>query len=207
MDEPKWLHWVRELQAIAQTGLAFSQDPYDLGRYQRLRAIAAEMFSAGSGAEFARVESTFAQETGYATPKVDVRGAVFRDQRILLVQEASDGGWTLPGGWADVNQSVRECVEREIREESGFEARALKLAAVCDFRRQGHRSVLPFSIYKMFFVCELIGGEARTSIETSGVDFFDPDSLPPLSLGRTNPRQIALMFAHRQNPDLPTEFD
>lgn len=207
IDEPQWLLWARELQGIAQTGLAFTQDPYDQERYRRLRAIAAEMFSQASGVEVARIESLFSRETGYATPKVDVRGAVFRERRILLVQEASDGGWTLPGGWADVNQSARESVEREIREESGFEARALKLAAVCDYRRQGHRHVGPYSIYKMFFVCELTGGVARTSIETSGVDFFDPDKLPPLSVGRTNARQIALMFAHRHNPDLPAEFD
>jgi ADP-ribose pyrophosphatase YjhB (NUDIX family) len=207
IDEPKWLLWAREVQAIAQTGLAFTQDPYDLERYQRLRVIAAEMVADGTGVELERIQSLFAQEVGYATPKVDVRGAVFRDQRILLVREVSDGGWTLPGGWADVNQSARECVEREIREESGFEARALKLAAVCDYRRQGHRNALPYSIYKMFFVCELTGGAARTSLETSGVDFFDPHQLPPLSLGRTNPRQIALMFAHREDPTLPAEFD
>jgi len=207
MDEPKWLLWARELQAIAQTGLAFTRDPYDLERYQRLRGIAAEMFSRGSGVELERIESMFAQEAGYATPKVDVRGAAFRDQRILLVQEVSDGGWTLPGGWADVNQSARECVEREIREESGFEARALKLAAVYDYHRQGHRNPLPYSIYKLFFICELTGGEARTSLETSGVEFFPLEQLPPLSLGRTNPRQIERMFAHRREAGLPTEFD
>jgi len=204
--EPSWLLWVRELQAIAQTGLAFSQDPYDLERYVRLRSLAAEMFAAGAGAEFGRVQQMFELESGYATPKVDVRGAVFRGDRILLVQEATDGGWTLPGGWADVNQSARECVEREIREESGFEARALKLAAVHDYRRQGHARPLPYSIYKLFFLCELTGGEARTSLETSAVDFFELGALPALSQGRTNRGQIELMFAHRRDPQLPTEF-
>ena len=207
MSEPQWLLWVRELQAVAQTGLAFSQDPYDLERYQKVRAIAAAMFAGGAGADFGRVHEAFALESGYATPKVDVRGAVFRDDRILLVRETSDGGWTLPGGWADVNQSPGECVEREIREDSGFEARALKLAAVCDYRRQGHSSPLPYSIYKLFFICELTGGQARTSVETDGVDFFAPNQLPPLSLGRTNPRQIERMVAHRRDPTLATEFD
>jgi ADP-ribose pyrophosphatase YjhB (NUDIX family) len=207
MEEPQWLLWARELQAIAQTGLAFTQDPYDAERYQRLRGIAAEMFSAGSGVAIDRIVSMFERDVGYATPKVDVRGAVFRDGRILLVQEASDGGWTLPGGWADVNQSAREAVEREIREESGYEARALKLAAVYDYRRQGHRNPLPNSIYKLFFVCELTGGEARVSLETTGVDFFDPEHLPALSLGRTNPWQVARMVAHRRDPSIPTEFD
>src|SRR5579863_7831048 len=125
MDDPNWLLWATELQAIAQTGLTFSKDRYDLDRYQRLRAIAVAMLASGSGAPVERISALFEQDVGYPTPKVDVRGAVFRDERILLVREISDGRWTLPGGWADVNQTARECVEREIQEESGFEARAL----------------------------------------------------------------------------------
>ncbi len=207
MDEPSWLLWARELQALAQTGLAFSADPYDLERYRRVRAIAAAMVAEGSGAPIARVETLFEQDLGYATPKVDVRAAVFQDQRILLVRETSDGGWTLPGGWADVNQSARECVEREVFEESGFEATAVKLAAVYDYRRQGNRNPHPFSIYKFFFICELVGGVATPSLETSEVEFFAPDALPPLSLGRTNPAQIERMFAHWRQPQLPTDFD
>src|ERR1700677_2449507 len=132
MDDPAWLLWARELQAIAQTGLTFCGDPYDLERYQRVREIAFAMFAHGSGTAAPRIQDLFEQDLGYPTPKVDVRGAVFREQRILMVREVSDGRWTLPGGWADVNQSARECVEREIREESGYEARAVKLAAVYD---------------------------------------------------------------------------
>jgi len=207
MGEPAWLLWARELQAIAQTGLAFGADAYDLERYQRLRAIAAEMLAQGSGGEPALIKGLFEQDLGYPTPKVDVRGAVFREQRILMVREVSDGAWTLPGGWADVNQSPRECVEREVREESGFEAHAIKLAAVYDYQRQGHQRSHPYSIYKLFFLCELTGGEARGSIETSAVDFFALEHLPPLSLGRITANQIARMFAHRQQPDLATEFD
>jgi ADP-ribose pyrophosphatase YjhB (NUDIX family) len=206
VSDPKWLLWVRELQAMAQTGLAFSHDPYDLERYRRLRAIAAEMLSAGSGAELSFVQSLLEQDMGYATPKVDVRGAVFRDDRILLVREVSDGGWTMPGGWADVNQSARECVEREILEESGFEARARKLVALHDYRRQGQSRVQPYSIYKVFFLCELVGGEARTSLETDAVAFFLPDALPTLSVGRTNRDQIELMCAHYRDPRLPADF-
>ncbi|HEY6451938.1 MAG TPA: NUDIX hydrolase N-terminal domain-containing protein [Steroidobacteraceae bacterium] len=207
MDEPTWLLWARELQAIAQTGLTFCHDQYDLQRYQRLREIAAAMFARGSGAEAARVEELFEQDLGYPTPKVDVRGAVFRGERVLMVREISDGGWTLPGGWADVNQSARECVEREVREESGFEVRAFKLAGVYDYARQGGPRMHPYSIYKLFFLCELIGGAARPSMETSAVDFFDLDALPVLSVGRTNARQIDRMFAHRRDPALPAEFD
>jgi len=207
MDEPKWLLWARELQAIAQTGLTFSNDRYDLERYQRLRAIAVAMLASGSGAPVERISALFEQDLGYPTPKVDVRGAVFREQRILLVREISDGFWTLPGGWADVNQSASECVEREIQEESGFQTRALKLAAVWDYRRQRQVASHPYSIYKFFFICELIGGEASPSIETSAVEFFPLDQLPDLSLGRVTPEQIGRMYAHRRNPQLMTEFD
>jgi ADP-ribose pyrophosphatase YjhB (NUDIX family) len=207
MDEPNWLLWARELQAIAQTGLTFSGDRYDIERYQRLRAIAVAMLASGSGAPGERISALFEQDLGYPTPKVDVRGAVFHDERILLVREISDGRWTLPGGWADVNQSAKECVEREIQEESGFQARALKLAAVWDYRRQGHVYSHPYSIYKLFFICELIGGAASPSLETSAVEFFQPDRLPELSLGRVTPAQIERMYAHRRNPELMTDFD
>jgi ADP-ribose pyrophosphatase YjhB (NUDIX family) len=207
MEDPEWLVWVRELQAIAQTGLTFASDRYDLDRYQRLRAIAVAMMASGSGATVERISGLFEQDLGYPTPKVDVRGAVFRDQRILLVREISDGNWTLPGGWADVNQSPRECVEREIQEESGYRARALKLAAVWDYRRQRPAASHPYSIYKLFFVCELTGGEASPSMETSAVEFFALDQLPPLSLGRVTPEQIGRMYEHWRNPELMTEFD
>ena len=161
----------------------------------------------GSGTPVERIEALFAQDLGYPTPKVDVRAAAFRDGRILMVRETSDGRWTLPGGWADVNQSARECVEREVREESGYTVRALKLAGVYDYRRQGHVPSHPYSIYKLFFVCELTGGAAQTSIETSEIGFFALDALPELSRGRANAAQIARMFAHRAEPALPTEFD
>jgi len=207
-DEPQWLLWARELQAMAQAGLTFSQDPYDQERYRRLRVIAAEAMAAGCDEPVERIRSLFERDVGYPTPKVDVRGAVFRNGRILLVREISDGGWTLPGGWADVNQSPRQCVEREIAEESGFQARASKLAAVWDARRQGYAYRHPYSIYKLFFICELIGGAARSSIETSEVGFFAPGGLPAqLSQGRANAQQIARMFEHRRDPTLPTEFD
>jgi ADP-ribose pyrophosphatase YjhB (NUDIX family) len=206
MDEPQWLLWTRELQAIAQTGLTFSQDNYDLDRYRRLRAIAVEMFALGSNTSIERVQGLFDQDLGYPTPKVDVRAAVFRDESILLVREISDGRWTLPGGWADVNQSPKECVEREVREESGYEARAVKLAAVYD-RRLHNPSAHPYSIYKLFFVCELTGGQASPSIETSAVEFFARDRLPELSVARTSVKQIERMYEHRRHPELVTEFD
>jgi ADP-ribose pyrophosphatase YjhB (NUDIX family) len=204
--EPRWLRLARELSAMAQTGLTFSQDPFDRLRYERLRELSAQMLAQGSSADYEIILESLRGQTGYATPKVDVRGAAFRDQRILLVREITDGKWTLPGGWADVNQTPSQCVVREIAEESGFEARALKLAAVHDYQTRNHLHHKD-SIYKLLFLCEIIGGAARPSNETSEVGFFSRDDLPPLSIGRSTAAQIELMFRHRDDPGLATEFD
>src|SRR5271170_6965220 len=135
-EDPEWLSIARELRALAQTGLTFTKDRFDRQRYERLRELAANMLAMGSGADYESILGILRRESGYATPKVDVRGAAFVDGRVLLVREISDGKWTLPGGWADVNQSAAECVVREIAEESGFTAQALKLAAVYDYRKR-----------------------------------------------------------------------
>ena len=158
--EPRWLRMAREMSAMAQTGLTFSQDPFDRQRYERLRELAAELLAQGSAPDYDLILESLRRDTGYATPKVDVRGAAFQDGRVLLVREITDGKWTLPGGWADVNQTAAECVVREIAEESGFQARALKLAAVHDYQRRNHLRHKD-SIYKLFFICDLIGGAAR----------------------------------------------
>lgn len=197
------------MQAIAQTGEAFTTDPYDRERYHALRALAARMMAARGGGEPATIEALFAGQAGYATPKIGVRGAVFDgDGRILMVRETADEHrWTLPGGWAEVNQTPSQSVEREVFEESGYRVRAVKLAAVWDRARQAHPPV-SFSVVRLFFLCELLGGEATTSLETSGCGWFDEASIPAdLSLGRTQPRHIARMFAHWREPGLPTEFD
>jgi ADP-ribose pyrophosphatase YjhB (NUDIX family) len=209
MTEPDWLAWAREMQAIAQTGLAFTCDPYDRERYLQLRALAARAMAAGAGAEPARVEALFAAEDGYATPKIDVRGAAFNATgEILMVREVLDAGrWTLPGGWADVNLTPAENVAKEVSEESGFQVHVRKLAAVWDRTRQGH-GPSPFSAYKLFFICEIVGGMATPSLETSEVAFFAEDALPDdLSLGRVLPRQLRRMFAHWRQPELATEFE
>jgi len=205
-DEPKWLTIAREVRAIAQTGLSFTADGFDLQRYRRLQELAALMLAQGTP-EHESILDLLRQEKGYATPKVDVRGAAFVDGRVLMVREISDGKWTLPGGWADVNQSAGECVVREIAEESGFQARALKLAAVYDYQRSGHPAHHIDSIYKMFFICEVVGGAASASDETSEVAFFARSELPPLSLGRTTAAQIDRMFHHREHLELATDFD
>lgn len=208
--EPKWLVWARRMQALAQTGLAFTRDKYDRERFEALLDLAAEVMAAHGDTPADQIKGLFAAQTGYATPKVDVRGAAFRDGRILMVRESMDQDrWTLPGGWADVNDSPAECVRREVLEESGFQVRVTKLAAVWDRAKHAHTPPYPFHIYKMFFICEVVGGSpAAATLETNGVAFFGPDEVPAdLSLGRTLPWQVQRMFAHAADPSLPTDFD
>jgi len=209
-NAPRWLEWARQLQAIAQTGLAFSKDVYDRERYEAIRSLAAQITAAHCDVDARRIEGLFADQVGYATPKVDVRGAVFRDDgRILLVREVADGGrWTLPGGWADVNQSPTESVVREVLEEAGLHVVARKLAAVYDRERHPHQPPYAFHIYKLFFVCDIVGGEPRPGIETSEVAFFGAHEIPAdLSVSRVLPHQISRMFEHAAWPGLPTDFD
>ena len=205
--EPQLWMVARKLQALSQTGLTFSTNDYDRERYHAVSEIAAQLMAQQSETPIEVFRQMFNQQHGYATPKVDVRAAVFRDGKILLVQEASDGEWTLPGGWADVNDSPREAVEREVVEESGFRVRATKLAAVYDRAKHPHTPPFPFHIYKLFFLCEIIGGEPKTSNETLAVDFFAPDALPPLSATRILAAQVQHMFEYFKNPNLPTYFD
>jgi len=209
MSEPDWLAWAREIQGIAQTGLTFSQDPYDRDRYIALQSLAARIMAEAGSADLTRVSDLFKAQDGYATPKIDVRGAAFdAEGRILLVREVlDDGRWTLPGGWGDVNLTPAENVAKEVFEESGFHVRVSKLAAVWDRTRQGHGPA-PFSTYKLLFICDIVGGAAATSLETSEVAFFAESALPPdLSTGRVLPHQLHRMFAHRREPTLPTEFE
>jgi ADP-ribose pyrophosphatase YjhB (NUDIX family) len=186
--------------------LTFAENPYDIERYTAIRTIAAEIIAQRAGADTGQVLSLLASDAGYATPKVDVRGVVFGDGKILLVQERSDGLWTLPGGWADVGDSPAEAVVREIQEESGYETRATKLLALLDRNRHGHPPHVNH-IYKVFFGCEVIGGTPVTSHEILGVGFFAEDEIPELSLTRIVPAQIARMFEHLRQPDLSADFD
>ncbi|MGC2402302.1 MAG: NUDIX hydrolase [Acidobacteriaceae bacterium] len=205
--DPQWLSWVKRLQAIAQTGLHFTKDHYDRERYEELRSIAAEMMAVGSGMpDSKKILELFRGEHGYATPKVEVRGAVVRNGQILLVREREDGGWTMPGGWADVGESPSDMVIREVKEESGYDVAPRKLAAVFDRNKHPHPPE-PTHAYKLFFVCDLLGGEARPSFETPEVGFFSRRQLPPLSAARITAYQIEQMFEHVEHPDRPTIFD
>lgn len=204
--QPMWLDWAQKLLAIAQTGLHFTRNPYEVERFEAVKAIAEEMIAQAASVDVGHVRELFAQESGYITPKVDVRGAVFRDGQVLLVRERSDGGWTLPGGWADVGDSPSQAVEREILEESGYRARAVRLLALYDRRKHDHPPH-PFHIYKVFFLCELEGGAPVHSDETDGVGFFSLDDLPPLSTARVTAAQLRRLYELACHPDWPPDFD
>ena len=212
-SEPKWLEWAKRLQTMAQNGLHYAQDPYDIARYREISGIAQEMMSMGSETSVEKLRELFADEAGHATPKVDVRVAAFRDgaqgPEILLVREKRDGLWTLPGGWADVGEAPSLAAAREVREESGFEVRITRLLALYDRSRHGHPPHA-FHIYKVFFEAEITGGHGAGSdgVETDEVGFFTPRALPSLSLGRVVPEQIARMFElHSAGAGVPPDFD
>ena len=201
------LEWSRTLLTIAEEGLAYGGDPFDRARCEKIRILAADMAGRASGEDAGRILGLFAGDEGYATPKVDVRGVAFREGRILLVSERMDGGrWTLPGGWADLGASPAENVVREVREESGYETRAVRLLAVYDRSRHPHPPRY-FSAYKMFFLCQILGGSPNRSLETEGARFFPEDGLPELSVERTTEGQIRRMFELSRRPDLPADFD
>lgn len=207
MTTPKWLDWSQRIQSIAQAGLAYSTNPFDQERYKDLGKIAAEIMSAQSESDFGEVMRIFEAQSGYATPKVDVRGVVFKNHRILLVRELLDGGkWTLPGGWADVDESPGKAVEREVREEAGVIVKAKKLLAVYDRNLQGHPPAA-FNAYKLFFLCDLLAEATPDPIETAEPTYFAENALPELSLARVTAAELKRMFEHHRHPDLPTDFD
>lgn len=202
---PKWLELARELYSISQSGLTYCKNDYDLHNYRRLQEISAEIIANESGLSLGSAQDAFSMQAGYATPKIDVRGAVLRDGKILLVKERADGLWAMPGGWADIGDTPSEMVEREVLEESGLEVRATKVLAVYDANR-----IVPmefFHAYKIIFLCDLLGGEAHPNFEILDVGFFDPAALPPLSRGRTDTRMLDEVFAHLQDPSRPAAFD
>lgn len=203
--DPKWLRWTKRLQAIAQDGLTYTKDHYDVERYELLREIAVEIASAQSGTDQEHIRELFAAEVGPATPKVDVRAVVFCGQELMLVREPEDGRWSLPGGWADVGESLGEAVVREVYEESGYRTRATKVLAVYDRDRHGHPPY-PFHVYKIFLWCQLVDEEPSPGAETE-VGFFGEGEIPKLSLTRVVPDQIARLFEHLRNPELPADYD
>jgi ADP-ribose pyrophosphatase YjhB (NUDIX family) len=203
---PRWLEWAQEIQALAQTGSHYAENEYQRGRYQRLLEIAAEIAHESSGLEYPSILSAYRDQLGYATPKVDVRGAVFQESKLLLVRERQDNGWTLPGGWADVGDLPSAATEREVWEEAGFRVRAVKVIGVYDANRLPPLEL--FHAFKIVFLCELIDGQPTPSSETSEVAFFGLDEIPAILSGeRTRPRHIQDAFHALAEPGCPTIFD
>ncbi|SDQ77663.1 NUDIX hydrolase [Virgibacillus salinus] len=195
----KWLEWAKKIQSISQSGLSFSNDMYDIERYEELRKISAEIIEQYTDLEMEKIEELFTNETGYQTPKVDVRGAVFNDDKILMVREKIDDKWSLPGGFCDIGLSPSENIIKEVEEESGYDVVAKKLVALLDMNKHSHPPQ-PYHYYKIFIHCDLIGGQADTGIETKDVQFFSENNLPKLSTGRNTENQIKMLFGYLRNP-------
>ena len=198
-----------KLAALAQDGLTFAAGDYDLDRYRQVSQLAAELLAAVSGRPAAELAVELGRDSGYATPKIDVRGAIFDErEQVLLMREKIDGLWSLPGGWADPGDSPSAAVTREILEETGYHSSAVKLIACWDRDLQGNPPALPVHVYKLFFLCRPYGAvQAPAALETLDVGWFGLGELPPLSLGRVNHRQLERALAHHRDPGLPTEFD
>ena len=198
-----------KLAALAQDGLTFATSEYDVDRYQQARRLAAELLSALSGRPAGELTVELGRDSGYATPKIDVRGVIFDEQeRVLLMREKADGRWSLPGGWADPGESPSVAVTREILEETGYRSSAVKLLSCWDRDLQNNPPPLPVHVYKLFFLCRAEGAvQPAVTLETLAVGRFGLDELPPLSLGRVNQWQLERALAHHRDPTLPTEFD
>jgi len=203
---PAWLRWAQRLQAIAQTGLTYAQDPYDRERYEEVREIAVEMASLGLSVPPDEVRVAFGSSLGYPTPKVDVRAVVFRGGELLLVRERRSARWTFPGGWADAGDTPSLAAERETLEESGYRVKAEKVLALLDKPRHDHPPSVDYT-YKVLIRCRLLSGEPVTSHEIDAVGFFARGAPPPLDLDRTTPGQIDLAWTHQEDPSRPTDFD
>ncbi|MEC5273004.1 NUDIX hydrolase [Caldifermentibacillus hisashii] len=204
--EPKWLEWAKELQSIAQAGLTYSRDVYDLERFEQIREISMEIMSQYTKVDQSVLKNLFANETGYPTPKVDIRAVIIEDNKILLVKENSDDSWSLPGGWADIGLTPSEVAIKEVKEESGFDVKPVKLLGVLDKKCHPHPPS-PYHVYKIFIQCEIIGGGPQTGIETTAVGFFAENELPKLSEGRNTRSQIEMLFRQVNNPQEPVYFD
>jgi ADP-ribose pyrophosphatase YjhB (NUDIX family) len=202
----KWLKWASELQSIAQAGLTFSTDRYDLDRYEQIRSIVVEILHDYTDMDHKKIRDLFASETGYQTPKVDIRSAVFKNNSILMVKEKVDGAWALPGGWADVNTSVSESAIRECIEEAGAVVKPKRIIAIHHGNKHNSR-VFPFTVYKIFVECELVESKFKENTETLDARFFEIDKLPTLSFERNNPDQIKMCFDAKEKKVFETIFD
>lgn len=201
----KWLQWAVELQSIAQAGLHYTKDKYDEERFERIREISAEMISYKTEIPIEKVKDLFCNEKGYQTPKLDSRAAIFKDNKILLVQE-NNGTWSLPGGWVDVDVSVKENVIKEVKEEAGLDVTADYIIAVQD-RDKHNLPIYAYKICKIFIFCTVIGGEFQTNIETIDSKYFGLDELPNLAEEKITKEQISMCFDALNSEHWTTLFD
>ena len=202
-----WKQWAQELQFLAQCSLAYSKDKFDRERSERIREIACEMLSFKYDLPMDKIKMDFAGEIGYQTPKVETRAAVIKDNKILLVKEQFDGKWALPGGYQDVNMSIRENVIKESSEEAGAVVNPIKVVAVLDYNRHHHVN-FPYGMVKIFVLCEYITHTFNENTETLGAEFFSLDELPELSITRTTKKQLDMCFECYKNPvNWDTIFD
>ena len=202
----KWLEWATRLQSIAQSGLTFGENQYDLNRYQQIRDLSVEIMHEYTDVKHEKIIKLFASETGYQTPKVDIRAAVFKDDKILMVKEKIDSKWSLPGGWADVNTSVSESAVRECQEEAGAEVKPKRVIAIHHANKQNN-FVYPYTIYKIIVECDLLKYCFEENSETLGSGFFSSDNLPELSVERNNLDQINLCFEAKKHKLFEPVFD
>ena len=202
----KWLTWAMEIQSLAQSGLAYTDNVYDIERYERLREISAEIISERSAIPLEKVKNLFCNETGYQTPKLDTRAAVFKDGKILLVHE-NNGTWALPGGWCDVLESVKSNTIKEVKEETGLEVLTAKVIAIQD-RNKHNKPAYAYGVCKVFILCELVGGEFQKNTETTEIKYFSLETLPPkLAEEKTNKEQIEMCFRAYNDENCQTQFD
>ena len=204
-QEHQWLEWAKELQFIAQAGLTYTKDPFDKERFERVREIAAEIVSLQGRLPLAQVKDLFCNETGFQTPKLDTRAAIFKDDKILLVEE-NDGTWSLPGGWVDVMETVKSNTVKEVKEEAGLDVEAVRVIALHD-RNLHNQPPYAYNVCKVFVLCEVKGGCFHPNIETIGSGYFGLDELPPLSVDKNSYQQIEMCFAARSDKNWQVEFD
>ena len=196
-----------KLQSIAQAGLTYSTDPYDRLRFKEILDLSSNILSNGDINQENFIKEIFDKEYSYPTPKIGVLAAIFKDNKIMLVQEKDNHKWSLPGGWADVGDSPRQSILKEIREETNLDVNIIKFAALLDRNKYLEIPMWP-SVYKCFFICQIKSGEAKCdNLETIALDFYNKNNLPELSLDRVTYSQIMLMFDHYNNPELPTSYD
>lgn len=201
----KWLEWAIELQSLAQAGLTYGKDIYDKERYERIRDISAEIVSNYTDIEIEKVKDLFCNEVGYQTPKLDTRAAIFEEGKILLVRE-NNGKWSLPGGWVDVNVSVKENTIKEVKEESGLDVSADKIIAVQD-RAKHNLPVYAYGVCKVFVLCSVLGGQFVENIETTEFQYFGEFEIPEFAEEKNNLEQIKMCFRAYRSENWETEFD